>query len=383
MSDEWYVSTKHSCELVWPELEKYENIIHYIYASTHSTYTIQYRLPEDIVEEIREALSRGKKKFVFYNSPETIIDLLVHKIQMVVEMMPDLDPSDFIFTTAAPHGQECYNKMADRLNWTRRFTVLSGDHFEQVVQHSMKPIIPYIGMYEIKKKKKKFLCFNKVHRLHRAKLLADMYKANLVQEGYYSFQGGSPDWLEQYKNYKFENRENDDFVNVLVEHEDEFPLVLNITEERHNPIDLLPEDIDYHRESYFSIITETIFYGNHNEGMTLYRNEDTLFISEKTYKAIAFKHPFLIFGCPGTLAHLHTAGYKTFHPYIDERYDSERDDQKRYEMLVTEIKRLCAMSESEWLDWQNNVKMTIEHNYLVLRNRQSFHQTKNIDKLFQ
>ena len=100
MSDEWYTSIVYSCNLVWPELEKYENIIHYIYASTHSTYTIQYRLPEDIVQEIREALSRGKTRFIFYNSPETIIDVLIHKVQMVVDMMPDIDPSNFIFTTA-------------------------------------------------------------------------------------------------------------------------------------------------------------------------------------------------------------------------------------------------------------------------------------------
>jgi len=109
--------------------------------------------------------------------------------------------------------------------------------------------------------------------------------------------------------------------------------------------------------------------------------KDTLFISEKTYKAIAFKQ-LLVFGIE-TLAHLHKTGYKTFRPNINEDYDSEHDDQKRYDMLVAEVKRLCSMNDSEWIEWQHNVKEIVEHNYTILQNKQTFHDIKNIDNFFR
>ena len=49
----------------------------------------------------------------------------------------------------------------------------------------------------------------------------------------------------------------------------------------------------------------------------------------------------------GVTDFLHTVGYKTFHPYIDESYDKEPDIRKRYAMILKEIDRLCSMSFNE------------------------------------
>ena len=46
------------------------------------------------------------------------------------------------------------------------------------------------------------------------------------------------------------------------------------------------------------------------------------FITEKTYRNIKYKKPFIIMGQHISLASLHKLGYKTFHPLIDESYDS-------------------------------------------------------------
>ena len=173
-------------------------------------------------------------------------------------------------------------------------------------------------------------------------------------------------------------------VQTLTIHENEFPLVLNITKDRTNPIDLSVEDIVYHTDSYFSIVTETYFYHDYKkyDGMCWASYEDTLFISEKTYKAIAFKHPFIVLGFDGTLSYLRKIGYKTFHPYIDESYDQEYDDTKRLQMIVDEIVRLCRQSDEEWITWQNNIKDIVEHNYRILRERQVFHDDIDAEKLF-
>ncbi len=44
-------------------------------------------------------------------------------------------------------------------------------------------------------------------------------------------------------------------------------------------------------------------------------------ISEKTFKPIAFKHPFVVCGDYGTLRHLHSLGFETFDNLYDEGYD--------------------------------------------------------------
>ena len=49
----------------------------------------------------------------------------------------------------------------------------------------------------------------------------------------------------------------------------------------------------------------------------------------------------------GVIDFLHSIGYKTFHPYIDESYDKEPDIRKRYAMVLKEIDRLCCMSFKE------------------------------------
>ena len=39
-------------------------------------------------------------------------------------------------------------------------------------------------------------------------------------------------------------------------------------------------------------------------------------------------------GYPGLLKYLRSTGYKTFHPYIDETYDTIDDDEIRYQFVA-------------------------------------------------
>ena len=61
-------------------------------------------------------------------------------------------------------------------------------------------------------------------------------------------------------------------------------------------------------------------------------------------------------------------GYKTFHPYIDETYDTLVDDEQRITAIVNEIERLCKLSDSAWIEWQHNVESIVLHNYNTLLN---------------
>lgn len=70
------------------------------------------------------------------------------------------------------------------------------------------------------------------------------------------------------------------------------------------------------------------------------RNQLPLFITEKTYKAIAFFHPFIIWGAPYTLKHLKKLGFETFSHVIDEKYDTIFDSKKRLDYICEEIKKI-------------------------------------------
>jgi hypothetical protein len=341
---------------------------------------------DELVDEIRQAFAAGKRKVYFFNDAETIIPNDVIKIQRVIEQLDEIPESAFWLSTSAPYGQETYDDMRIRYKWNKRLTVLSCDNFERYISNVTKNNIEdVIGNYIIRLKRKKFVCFNKIHRLHRLRLLADMYNADLVKQAFYSFQGSDSGWMSM-MNLPFDNIPIPGWQKItetIEAHKSEFPLTLNITGARSNPIDLIPDDLKYHQDSYFSVITETIFYRNPDiyQGLCLAGYENTLFISEKTYKAIGFKHPFIVLGWPGTLAYLRKTGYKTFHPYIDESYDNELDDEVRYQKIIAEIKRLCSFTDDQWLSWQSNIKRIVEHNFNVLLLKEKHHKVHNFEKL--
>jgi hypothetical protein len=64
---------------------------------------------------------------------------------------------------------------------------------------------------------------------------------------------------------------------------------------------------------------------------------DPLFITEKTFKPIAFKHPFIIFGQTGVLKYLKELGFETFENIFDESYDTIVDVQDRISQLINQI----------------------------------------------
>jgi len=117
----------------------------------------------------------------------------------------------------------------------------------------------------------------------------------------------------------------------------------------------------YYQKCYFSVVTETQF-----------SNDRCVDISEKTFKPIIFKHPFVVASTPYHMQYLRKIGYKTFHPYINESYDMETDDSKRLIMILSEIERLCNLSEKELLEFKENLIPIVDYNFNLLQARNNF-----------
>ena len=95
------------------------------------------------------------------------------------------------------------------------------------------------------------------------------------------------------------------------------------------------------------------------------------FFTEKTYKPIWFKQAFIVCAVPGFLDYMRKLGWQTFHPFIDEGYDYEKDDNKRLEMIINEVKRLNTYSKEEWFRWRQQVQPIIEYNAQRIRREHS------------
>jgi hypothetical protein len=209
-----------------------------------------------------------------------------------------------------------------------------------------------------------------------------MLEKNYVDLGYYSFEStNSADFSSIVNVLNPQNYKN------IIENQHIFPLRLNITEDRLNPVNIIPDDLQYFRNSYFSIVNETLFY----EGpSTIYNslqhqpNAESLsiFISEKTFKCLALKHPFVVFGRPNTLKELRNIGFKTLSPYFNESYDNIINDNDRFDSIFNEITRLINLSDDEWLDILKNIEPILEHNHQLFLEKKVFGVTPNPTRFF-
>ena len=100
----------------------------------------------------------------------------------------------------------------------------------------------------------------------------------------------------------------------------------------------------------FHIVTETIFY------------DEKLHLTEKIFKPIVARRPFILVGAPGNLAYLKSYGFRTFDRWIDESYDLEQDPDQRLVKIVNEIDKLCKLSEWELVQMYNEMQEILEYN---------------------
>ena len=112
-------------------------------------------------------------------------------------------------------------------------------------------------------------------------------------------------------------------------------------------------------KSWFNIVVEA-YYTNYML--------DWAYVTEKTWRCLKRNIPFVLIGQKYTLQQLHTLGYKTFSPFIDETYDSLEDDV-RIIAAVREIRKLCSMTHEELKELDEKCKPIYEHNHMNFKIR--------------
>jgi hypothetical protein len=96
-------------------------------------------------------------------------------------------------------------------------------------------------------------------------------------------------------------------------------------------------------------------------------------LTEKTYKPILLKKPFLVYGIPNILGMLRENGFRTFHGIIDESYDTIQDENERRLAIIKEIDRLNKLDSNSFSSVLKQCESICEHNFAVFeyyKNRQ-------------
>lgn len=82
---------------------------------------------------------------------------------------------------------------------------------------------------------------------------------------------------------------------------------------------------NWYAETCFSLVSESFV-------------KPELFISEKILKPLAYQHPMIVYGTPGSLAYIRDLGFETFGHCIDESYDTvPNDNATRADSRLTKI----------------------------------------------
>lgn len=104
-------------------------------------------------------------------------------------------------------------------------------------------------------------------------------------------------------------------------------------------------------ESLAHVITETVYSGRRHH------------LTEKTFKPICLRMPFVMVSTAGSLEYLRRYGFQTFDSVWNEDYDLETDDDLRLQKIAVLLKDLDNQSPRELQKIYQATRPLLEHNY--------------------
>ena len=138
--------------------------------------------------------------------------------------------------------------------------------------------------------------------------------------------------------------------------------------------------VNSYSDTYFDFITETL---TTNERFTIelekyvtnpptpeykqFFNEfKTIFITEKLWRSIFYKRPFIVMGNHRTLEYLKVLGFKTFDCMWREEYDTIESPNLREDACLELLKDICNTNTLETMHkkvYSEEVQLILQHNY--------------------
>lgn len=112
---------------------------------------------------------------------------------------------------------------------------------------------------------------------------------------------------------------------------------------------------EFFNHAFLYLITETLTEHPH------------VYFTEKTWKALASKTPFMIVGTRHSLKKLQEFGFKTFRTWWSEEYDNLTTTAERTEAIVKEIKKLSELPKDQLATIRREIEPIVVHNHAHLK----------------
>lgn len=192
---------------------------------------------------------------------------------------------------------------------------------------------------------KKFLSWNRtMNRAHRIAMCHLALKYNLLPDSVFSFLNKIPNFNLVSEVKTLIDGTDEEIANIIETIESMLPYEVDTQH-------LTPDDrmsFQTNENNKKEIYADTYL---HITSETQFDSMSSPFLSEKTFRPILNLQPFIYIGNYQGLLEIRRLGFKTFHPFIDESYDLEREPKKRFELIEKEIKRFADMSIEEMHNW--------------------------------
>jgi hypothetical protein len=192
-----------------------------------------------------------------------------------------------------------------------------------------------------------FTVLSRTHKWWRATVMTDLHRAGLLDNSYWSYR----------TDVATDEAETDNPIEVdTLRIRTDIKQFLSggpyrcdaLTHEQHNDHHLI--ETNHFTDSYCNIVLETHFDADGSGGA---------FLTEKTFKAIKHGQPFVVVGCPGSLAALRELGYRTFDHAVDNSYDNIQNNTERWIAVRSAIAQLKSQDLHTWFD---TCRSDVEHN---------------------
>lgn len=181
----------------------------------------------------------------------------------------------------------------------------------------------------LQKRDYEFTALSRTHKWWRASVMCDMAASGVLSRSLWSYNT-SCQTTESFNDNPIEIDSTPNLRNNLAAFMEKGPYRCDDFDSRtQNDHHWVNQDL--YERSYFHIILETHFDADQSGGT---------FLTEKTFKAIKYGQPFVIAGPPGSLQQLKKSGYRTFDHVIDNSYDTEINNTRRWIMLHETLKEL-------------------------------------------
>jgi hypothetical protein len=189
-------------------------------------------------------------------------------------------------------------------------------------------------------------------RQYRIALTACLAEKQILNKGSVSFHAAPGECMRELNESSFEF--SDDIKQIIKNQLQVLDNGIYIDTTSHDPKNSASfghKDLKMFQQSFFHIVNETIFHVK------------KLHLTEKVFKPIISKRPFVLVAAPGNLEYLKRYGFKTFDKWVDEDYDLEADNEKRLIMIANEIEKISKLSLPELNQMHAEMKSVLEYNF--------------------